>query len=208
MKTFLAPNGEYITVPDGRVTTFGLSEEQNELVQNALPAKGYELLDTDAPTDLIAISAAAIIINAAALDTDSSEMEFDYYTEVADCTDETVFWIGSPKPPKNLRTKFKCYERFDELGANLKYHLLSAHSKSKRAKDFSKQLMECLLIMKLIRSRPGIRTQELADELELSMRTVQRYISTLQAAGEWIAYDHTKKGWYLQDGVSPLFDNF
>ena len=47
MKTFLAPNGEYITIPDGRVTTFGLSKEQNELVKNALPAKGYELLDTD-----------------------------------------------------------------------------------------------------------------------------------------------------------------
>ena len=208
MNKFLAPNGEYITVPDGRVTTFGLSEEQNELVKNALPVKGYELLDTDAFSDLIAISAAALIINAAALDTDSREMVFDYYTEVGDCTDETVFWIGSPKPPNHLRAKFKCYENFDELAVNLKYHLLSAHSKSKKAKDFSKQLMECLLIMKLIRSRPGIRTQEIVDELELSTRTVQRYISTLQAAGEWIAYDHTKKGWYLQDGVSPLFDNF
>ena len=78
MKTFLAPNGEYITIPDGRVTTFGLSKEQNELVKNALPAKGYELLDTDAPTDLIAISAAALIINAAALDSDSKEMIIDY----------------------------------------------------------------------------------------------------------------------------------
>ncbi len=208
MKKFLAPNGEYITVPDGIVTTFGLSEEQNKLVKNALPTKGYKLFNTDVPTDLIAISAAAIIINAAALDTDSREMVFDYYTEVGDCTDETVFWIGNPKPPKHLRTKFKCYEGFDALAVNLKYHLLSAHSKSKKAKDFSKQLMDCLLIMKLIRSRPGIRTQELADALELSTRTAQRYISTLQAAGEWIAYDHTKKGWYLQNGVSPLFDNF
>lgn len=208
MKTFLAPNGEYITVPDGRVTSFGLSDEQNKVVKNALPVKGYELLDTDASSDLIAISAAALIINAAALDTDSREMVFDYYTEVGDCTDETVFWIGSPKPPNHLRAKFKCYENFDKLAVNLKYHLLSAYSKSKKARDFSKQLMECLLIMKLIRSRPGIRTQEIVDELELSTRTVQRYISTLQAAGEWIAYDHTKKGWYLQDGVSPLFDNF
>jgi len=208
MKTIFATNGEYITIPDGRVTTFGLSEEQNILIRGALPAKGYELLDTDAPTDLLAISAAALIINAAALDTDSSEMIFDYYTEIGDCTDETIFWIGDPKPPKHLLTKFKCYANFDELATNLKYHLLSAHRKSKKAKDFSRQLMDCLLIMKLIRSRPGIRTQELVKELELSTRTVQRYISTLQAAGEWIAYDHTKKGWYLQDGVSPLFDNF
>ena len=208
MKTFLAPNGEYIAVPDGRVITFGLSEEQNNLVKNALPTQGYELLDTDAPTDLIAISASALIIIADALDTDSRDIISDYYTEIGGCTDETVFWLGYTKPPNHLQTKFKCYESFDELATNLKYHLLSAHSKSKKAKNFSKQLMECLLIMKLIRSRPGIRTQELVEELELSTRTVQRYISTLQAAGEWIAYDHTKKGWYLQDGMSPLFDNF
>lgn len=208
MKKFLVPNGEYITVPDGRVTKFGLTEAQKELVENALPTKGYELRNAGSPADLIAISATALIINATALDAKNSEMIFDYYAEVGDCTDETVFWIGNPKPPSNLQAKFKCYENFDEFATKLKYHLLSAHSKSQKAKNFSKHLMECLLIMKLIHSRPGIRTQEIADELELSTRTVQRYISTLQAAGEWIAYDHTKKGWYLQDGVSPLFDNF
>ena len=105
MKTFLAPNGEYITIPDGRVTTFGLSKEQNELVKNALPAKGYELLDTDAPTDLIAISAAALIINAAALDSDSKEMIIDYYTEIRGCTDETVFWLGLSLAPKAFAGK-------------------------------------------------------------------------------------------------------
>lgn len=91
MKTFLAPNGEHITILDGRVTTFGLSEEQNKLVASALPVKGYELLDTDAQTDLIAISVAALIINAASLDSDSKEMIIDYYTEIGGCADETVF---------------------------------------------------------------------------------------------------------------------
>ena len=105
MKTFLAPNGEYITIPDGRVTTFGLSEEQNTLVKSALPTKGYELLDTDTPTDLIAISAAVLIINAAALGSDSKEMIIDYYTEIGGCTDETVFWLGYPKPPKAFAGK-------------------------------------------------------------------------------------------------------
>lgn len=208
MKKILAPNGEYIIVPDGRVMTFGLDKEQNEIVKDNLPVKGYELYDADDPTDLIAISASALIINAAALDEESRQMIFDFHTEIGDCSDETVFWIGYPKPPHPLRARFIGYESFAELTVKLKYHLLSAHKKSKKARAFSKQLMDCLQIMKLIRSRPGIRTQELVDELELSARTVQRYISTLQATGEWIAYDHSKKGWYLQDGVSPLFDNF
>ena len=208
MKTSLAPNRERVTVPDGIVLTFGLSKEQNNLVENALPSTGYELLDTDAPTDLIAIPAVALIINAASLDTEGREMILGYYTEVVDCTDETVFWLGHPNPPHNLWTKFKCYNSFEELATNLKYCLLSAHKKTKKARDFSRQLTDCMLIMKLIRSRPGIRTREIADEVELSIRTTQRYISALQAAGEWISYDYAKKGWYLQDGVSPFFDNF
>lgn len=208
MEAHLTQAKKNISTPDGRVITFGLSEEQNKLVENALPTKRYELLDTDVPTDLIAIPTVALIINATTLDPDGSAMLWDYYIEIDGCTDETVFWLGHPKPPKNLQTKFKCYENFEEFAANLKYHLLSAHSKSKKAKDFSKKLVDCLKILSLIRSHPGIRTQELVDELELSTRTVQRYISTLQTAGEWISYDHTKKGWYLQDGVSIFFGNY
>ena len=191
-----------------RIITYGLSEEQNEMVTAALPIKGYELLDTEAPTDLIAIQSAALIVSAAALDDDDMGMLIDYYTEVGENISETVFWIGLQKPPHHLHTLFKCYDSFDEFAVNMKYHLLAAHKKSKKADAFSKQLMNCMLIMKLIRSHPYIRTQEIADRLELSVKTVQRYICALQTAGEWISYDYSEKGWYLQDGVSPFFDNF
>lgn len=205
METFLAPNGAYIVVPTGRVTTFGLSEAQNKLVEDALPAKGYALLDTEIPTDLIAVSASARIINAAALDADAREMLFDYFTEVGSCEEGTVFWISDQAPPRHLRTRFKCCENFEDLAHNLKYHLLSAHRKTKKFADFSKRLADCLMILSLIRSHPGIRTQELAEKVELPARTVQRYISTLQAAGEWIEYARDKKGWQLQNGISILF---
>lgn len=110
-----------------------------------------------------------------------------------------------PSPPRHLRAKFKCYENFEELATNLQYHLLSAHSKSKKAKDFSKKMADCLMILSLIRSHPGIKTQDLVDKLEIPTRTIQRYISTLQAAGEWIEYDTHKRGWQLQYGISILF---
>ena len=208
MEMFLAPNGERIAVPDGRVMTFGLSEEENKLVKGVLPAKNYELFVTDVPTDLIAISAAAVIINAAALDADSRDMIFDYYIELGADIDETVFWIGCPKPPHPLRARFKCYEYFPQLALKLKYHLLTAHRKVKKAKDFSKKMADCLMILSLIRLQPGVRTQELADKLEVSVRTVQRYISTLQAAGEWIEYDMAQKGWRLQFRISVLFGDY
>ena len=161
---------------EGRVITFGLSKEENTIVKNALPTQKYELLDTDAPTDLIAISAAALIINSAALDADSREQVFDYYTEVSGCTDETVFWIGNPKPPKQLLTNFKYYESFEELATNLKYHLLSAHSKSKKAKDFSKQLGKCLQIMQevLNMQKRSFGLQKKQAQIALKYRHIQQ----------------------------------
>ena len=205
MKTFLAPDGEYINIPDNRIITFGLSDNQNQLISDAFPVKDCELFITTIPTDLIAISASTLIINTAALDKDGIELIFDFYTEIGNCADETVFWLGDIKPPKHLRAKFKCYETFEELFPNLKYHLLSAHRKSKKACDFSKKLADCLMILSLIRSNPGIKTCELAEQTELSTRTVQRYINTLQVAGEWIEYNTSKKGWQLQYGISVLF---
>lgn len=189
----------------GQFITYGLSQEQNAFVKSSIPSKGYELLITDVSTDLIAVSSAALIINASALSKADCDMLFDYYTEIAGCADESVFWLGSPRPPHHLCSKFRCFNDFEEISQNLKYLLLSAGRKSKNAREFSKKMADCLLILSLIRSSPGIKTKALADTLELPVRTVQRYIATLQAAGEWIEYDTKKRGWALQSGVSILF---
>ena len=178
---------------------------KNRVVQAAAPIKDFELYITDVATDIFAISASAIIIDAAAISDDSREMIFDFFIEVGNQANQTVFWLGYPKPPHPLRARFRCYQNFEELAVKLKYHLLSAHRKSKKAIDFSKKLADSLQILSMIRSYPGIRTQELSQQLELPTRTVQRYISTLQAAGKWIEYDTAQKGWKLQQGISILF---
>ncbi len=188
-----------------RILTFGLTDEQNEIVKANVPAKDYEVFDTDAPTDIIAIGSVAMIIQASELEEDSVGMLFDYYTQINGCTDETVIWLGEPKPPVPLRKTLKCYEKFEEIRDKLKYILLSAHTKSKKAADYSKKLADGIKILSLIRNRPGITTQEISEMMELQPRTVQRYIAALQATGEWIEYDRTLKGWCLFRGISVLF---
>lgn len=188
-----------------RVITFGLTEEENTLVEENLPARDYEVFDTGAPTDLIAIGCQALIINATAMDADSVGMIFDYYSQVNGCTDETVIWLGEPKPPKELRKLFKCYDSFDAIADKPKYLLLTAHSKSKKSYEYSEKLVNGLKILALIRKHPGISTQKLSELTELPLRSVQRYIAALQATGEWIEYDRTLRGWKLFHGVSILY---
>ena len=190
---------------DHRILTFGLTEAQNAWVEENLPTRDYEVFDTDAPTDVIAIGCQALIVNAAAMDGDAAGMIFDYYSQVNGCTDETVIWLGEPKPPKELRKFFKCYDSFDVIKDKLKYLLLTAHSKSKKAHEYSEKLVNGLKILALIRKHPGISTQKLSELTELPLRSVQRYIAALQATGEWIEYDRALRGWKLFHGISILY---
>ena len=187
------------------IITFGLTDEQNESVKACVPARDYEVFDTNAPTDIIAIGSVAMIIQASELDEDSVGMLFDYYTQVNGCTDETVIWLGEPKPSKELQKFFKCYISFADIEDKLKYLLLNAHSKSKKAAEYSEKLVNGLLILSIVRKKPGVTTKELAEKTGLPIRSVQRYIAALQAAGEWIEYDRTLRGWKLFQGISSLF---
>ena len=118
---------------DYRINTFGLTEEQNALVEDNIPTRDYEVFDTDAPTDLIAINCEVLIIYAPEMDQDSIGMIFDYYSQVNGCTDETVIWLGEPKPPKELQKFFQnATIPLMRSRTKLKYLLLTAHSKSKK----------------------------------------------------------------------------
>lgn len=195
-------------IGEHRIITFCLTDEQNEFVRGNIPTKNYEVFDTDAPTDLIAISAEALIIQASELDEDSLGMIFDFYEQVGGCTDTSTIWLGEPLPPKKIQKLFLCYASFEEVADKLKYLLLTAHRKSKNAKEYSEKFYYGLRIVSMIRSRPGIRTKELAEELELSPRTVQRYITALQVAGEYIDYDPSSRGWKLLANKSIFFNDF
>ena len=100
---------------------------------------------------------------------------------------------------------FKCYDSFDAIKDKLKYLLLTAHSKSKKAHEYSEKLVNGLKILALIRKHPGISTQKLSELTELPLRSVQRYIAALQATGEWIEYDRALRGWKLFHGISILY---
>lgn len=190
---------------DYRINTFGLTQKQNQFVSANLPVRDCELYIADTPTDLIAINCEAMIVNASAMEQDDADMIFGYYQEVNGCTDETILWLDEPKPPKELRKFFKCYDSFDAIKDKLKYLLLSAHSRSRKSYEYSEKLVNGLKILSLIRKRPGISTQKLSELTELPLRSVQRYIAALQATGEWIEYDRALRGWKLFHGISILY---
>lgn len=65
--------------------TFGLTEEQNLVIENSLPVKNSEIYRVDYATDIIAVSASVVIIKADMLDcffTDFVALDLTIYHSV------------------------------------------------------------------------------------------------------------------------------
>lgn len=189
------------------VFTYGFTPNEEKFIEKMLPTKKSILTSTDCFTDIIACKSYAILINMSAVSDDDLDMLWDYYLEVG-LTSESVVLVGNVNVPKQLKNKMQVYQNFEELQDNLKYVILSAYRNNKKSESFSSTLANAIMILSQIRLYPGITTAQLAKKIEISQRSVQRYIETLRVVGEWIEYDRNLKGWKLTDGKSVLWGDW
>lgn len=187
------------------IFTYGFTAIEENIIEKLLPNKKSVLVSTDCFTDLIACNSYAILVHAASVADEDFKMLWNYYLEAGANASETVIIVGNIGIPKQLIKRIKVYSSFEELCQELKYILLSAYRSHKKTVNFSVTLANAIMILSKIRCCPGITTIQLSKELEMSQRSVQRYIATLTAAGEWIEYDRNLKGWKLTDGKSVLW---
>ena len=124
MKKFESITGYKPHTYDGRIITFGLTEEENSYLKILLQNKNFEIYATDIASDLVALLATAIIVNSEKLEVDDINLLENYYTEVGEEANEIVFWIGSPLPTLYLQRLFKCHNKFDDIVPEIKNMLL------------------------------------------------------------------------------------
>lgn len=187
------------------VMCYGLDENEIEVVRKNLPVKDCEIFSTDCFTDIIAMPQMVAIARWECMSQQDKATFEELYTEMGPFP-ETIIIIGMPDINADLKKQLIVYENFDDLAVNLKYKLLNAHKKTNKNENYSSTLYYALLIMREIKRKPYISSQELAEKAELSTRSIQRYIETLRVAGEWIEYDKTHRGWFL--GPVDTFDDF
>ena len=190
------------------IIVYGFDEEL-DFIESIVPWKGTAILDTDCTTDLIAIGCYASITNLSKINDEELQILYDYYLDVLDPIEVPIL-IGNPSLPipAQLSNVFVHYESLEKAKEKLKYDLLAAYRRQKKNTTFSRTIANALVVLTQIRKHPGVTTEKLSEILELSPRTIQRYIESLRIAGEWITYNPSKKGWELQDGKSILFGDF
>ena len=189
------------------IMMYGFSEDEVKRAETVLPNKKAEIVNIDCFTDILATCSYAIILNVSNTEKSDLETFFEFYTEVGYFS-EILIIVGDTDIPKNLKKSIHTYDTFDSLMGDLKYLLLKAYQRNKKNESFSITLSNAIVILSEIRRHPGVTSAQLADKLEISLRSVQRYIETLRVAGEWIEYDNSIKGWKLTEGKSVLWGDW
>ena len=189
-----------------QILTYGLEPSQVLTVENVAKKHDVTVMDSEVYTDLIAIPAVMLVINEKRMGREELDTILSFYHEIEKFS-ESVIILSDQPIKRELTSKIIIYDNFEAFKNRLDYHVLDCLRTEKKAKQFSKTLANSIVILKMIRSNEGISTQELAEKLELSPRTIQRYIETLRVAGEWIEYDPYMRGWRIINNESILLED-
>lgn len=171
------------------IMMFGLTADEMQKVMKASPESSY--IYAEHWQDIVAVYANLIIANPDAISEEGKAAIASFYKDI------------EPSPEYLLLTKecnefngIKGIEMYDNIFFEdniLKTTILRCLRDTAKDVDFSRRIMLSLKVMKCICNHPGISTKELALAVEISERSVKRYIDTLRMAGAMIEY--VNKGW-------------
>ena len=192
------------------VLLYGVPHDETNVILKEIPYKYIRVFDcTDCFTDIIALPYIAVVINPDIL----VEENIDYFNYMAESllyfSEKIIF--TKPHPILSLlssKVKYTVLNGVVEIKAKFKYLILDTIKSSKRSLNYSSTISQTIRILSEIRKTPYITTIELSKIIERSQKTVLRYITTLNCAGEFIEYDKKKKGWFLFENKSLLWGDY
>lgn len=192
------------------VLVYGISDDQFAIICEELPSSDIRVVDcSDCFTDIIALPYIAVILNPDVVEQEHIDYFNDYANEVLYFTEKIIFTKDHPVLKQlNKNVKHVVLDGDFEIKAKIKYLLLDATRSDRRNDTYSDTIAQTIRVLSEIRKHPGITTAELAEIIERNAKTVQRYITTLNCAGEFIEYDRKKKGWFLFDNKSVLWGDY
>jgi biotin operon repressor len=174
------------------------------ILENCLPENTVLYDATGCATDIITLyQAFGVIINLAVMPKNELDIIVDYYNEAMWGISEIVIFtkkVTALKTPKALYVNDSDFT-FEKIKTMLK----QAETRSKRNDGYHARLSLCLMILKKIRNCPGVSTKKMAEEYEVSEKTILRNIETLRVSGEWIEYDRESRGWKLRPNMNSFF---
>lgn len=198
---------EYYAFRD-TILTYGLSDEENEIVERNAERMGLKTFNADCYTDVYGIPYFCIVIDP----TQSTVEELEGFIELWEESRGLEIFLTKPLP-ENLVIPSRKVSLLEDLRVSpelFRYKLIKAKiamEKRVNMKDkVTDRIVRLLKILKRLKRRKFCKTSDLAQELGVTTRTVQRDLALLDEIGEPIGYDTNQKAYFLLMDESFLWD--
>lgn len=198
---------EYYAFRD-TILTYGLSDEENEIVERNAERMGLKTFKTDCYTDVYGIPYFCIVIDP----TQSTLEELEGFVELWEESRGLEIFLTKPLP-ENLVIPSRKVSLLQDLRVSpelFRYKLVKAKvamEKRVNMKDkVTDRIVRLLKILKRLKRGKFCKTSDFAQELGVTTRTVQRDLALLDEIGEPIGYDTNQKAYFLLMDESFLWD--
>lgn len=199
---------EYCAYHD-TVVAFGLSQDQAEVLQTIFASLKMKLYCTDIVSDLYGIPACYTIIGPGSLKTEEINELIEFWIDDRDL--RIVFLEALPANInlKKINGKFdmRAFSDLEGLRLDIFHHKTSLDKSRDKAAKYGNRVLRILAILKYLKSHRLVSSQTMAEEMEVSVRTVQRDLLIIEQLGEPLAYDHKTKSYFLLTGESYLWED-
>ena len=160
------------------------------------------LYETDCSTDLIAIPSMLSVVDPSAMEPRDLADVLDWVTDLEDPQYRILFTEAvtglSNRLSRNVIAAPSCWSH-----DHFKFLLLKLRAASRRraheCRTYDRKLFRLVYVLREFHSKKKVNTRELANEFNVSIRTVQRDLELLQSLGECIDYDCASNTYTIPD---------
>lgn len=179
------------------VMAYNLTKDQIATLMKQCPQCDYRYVETW--TDFIAIPSSLVIADMSDMNEEDKRAVFNFYKDIEPSPEHIIITNGIDGNQDPKIRSVEVINDFWDDERRIRTVMLSILHDTARDVDFSRRLSLALNIQKMICKNPGISSKKMAKALELSERSIRRYIDTLRMAGALIEY--RDKGWFCEWAV-------
>lgn len=192
------------------VSAFGLEPSIRELIISACSTLGVHVCETDCRIDLIAVPAMLIAVNPHSMGKEDLAEVLAWFADVQD-PDVRFLFTGSVESIPGCLAHNTIAIPPEWSHGFFKFLIMRRRSvvqrRHRQVRSYDRKLLRLFFVLNELSTNRAARTKDLAQELNVSVRTMQRDITLLQMTGECIDYDGGTRAYTVPSGWSPSWAN-
>lgn len=200
---------------DNQIVAYRLDKVMTDMLLSIASKLKVTVYWADCVSDLIAVQAFMNIVNPLNLREDETDEIFQWFSFLEEAGDSNALCIlFTSAPAFKIPNKVKKYILKtpaviddDYLKLKILNKRASAVRHSSQHRSYDRKIFRILRILKVLKTQKVLHIEDMCNDFNVTSKTVKRDIELLNALGEIIEYDRSKKGYVLACPDGLVYDD-